>query len=76
MKMAVIDTLTLEFQRLTGEGFLPAHDALKLFTSNPATRLGLMGEKGVIAPSACADILVFEDSWQIDSVISKGEIYI
>lgn len=75
-KMAAIDTLTIEFQKLVGDGCLPAHKALKLFTSNPASRLGLEGTKGVIAPSACADILVFEENWQIDTVFSKGNIYV
>ncbi len=76
MKMGAINSLTHEYQRLVGDGCLPPHEALKLFTSNPAARLGLNGKKGVLAPSASADIIVFEDSWQIDSVLSRGEIYI
>jgi beta-aspartyl-dipeptidase (metallo-type) len=76
MKMGEINTLTLEFQRLMSEGLLSAHEALKIFTSNPAARLGRIGEKGVIAPSASADIIVFEDEWKIDSVLSKGTIYV
>lgn len=76
MKMGEINSLTHEYQQLVNEGCLPVHEALKLFTSNPASRLGLIGEKGVIAPSACADIIVFRDNWQIDSVLSKGDFYI
>jgi N-acetylglucosamine-6-phosphate deacetylase len=41
-----------------------------------AARMGLEGKKGVIAPSASADIIVFEDNWQIDSVFSKGDMYV
>ncbi len=76
MKMAEINTLVLEYQRLVLGGFASPGEALKLFTSNPATRMGLEGEKGVIAPSASADLIVFEDNWQIDTVFSKGDMYV
>ena len=76
MKAAAIDSLTLEYQRLVVDDYLPAHEALRLFTCNPAARLGLSGEKGVIASSACADIVVFDDDWQVDTVLAKGEIYV
>jgi beta-aspartyl-dipeptidase (metallo-type) len=76
LQAAAIDSLTLEYQRLVGDGCLPAHEALRLFTCNPAARLGLKGEKGVIASAACADIVVFDDNWQVDTVLAKGEIYV
>jgi beta-aspartyl-dipeptidase (metallo-type) len=76
MKMAEINSLTCEYQRLVTDGYLPPSEALKLFTSNPAARLGQKGKKGEITPSASADLIVFEDNWQIDSVLSKGDIYV
>lgn len=76
MKMGEISTLTLEFQRLVKSGFLPVNEALKLFTSNPATRLGLKSTKGVLAISAAADIIVFDHEWKIDTVLSKGTVFV
>ena len=76
MQAAAVDSLTLEYQRLVVDGCMPAPDALRLFTSNPAFRLGLGGEKGVIATAACADIVVFDDNWQVDTVLARGEIYV
>lgn len=74
MKMAEINSLTEEFRRLVIDGYLPVNEALPLFTSNPAVRLGLQSEKGVIALSASADLVVFDDNWQIDSVFARGDI--
>lgn len=76
MKMGEISTLTLEFQRLVQSGILPVSEALKLFTSNPATRLGLKSTKGVLATSASADIIVFDHEWKIDTVLSKGTVFV
>lgn len=76
MKMAEINSLIGEYQRLLADCCLSPSEALKLFTSNPADRLGQRGKKGALTPSASADIIVFEDNWKIDSVISKGDIYV
>lgn len=75
MKMGEISTLMLEFQRLVRDNVLSVPEALKLFTSHPASRMGLKGVKGVLAPSASADIAVFEENWQLDTVLSQGTIY-
>jgi beta-aspartyl-dipeptidase (metallo-type) len=76
MKMAESHSLIAEFQRLIFSGCLSPSKALKLFTSNAAARLGQKGKKGEITTSSSADLLVFSDNWNIDSVMAKGQIYL
>ena len=74
MGIGSIATLGLELQRLVlNNGYAPA-DALPLFTKNPAARLGLQGEKGALVSGGCADIIVFDREWQVDSVLAQGRI--
>lgn len=76
MKMGEINTLVNAFRGLVHSNFLSVQDALGLFTSNPAQRMGLVGEKGVIAEGGCADILAFDSAWQVDSVFARGTLYV
>lgn len=53
---------------------LPLDDALAYCTVNAATALGLDNRKGRIAPGYDADIVLLNESFQIDTVITSGEI--
>ena len=53
---------------------IPMEDALKTITSNVANRMGLTGVKGVIAPGADADLVVWDKELQISKVYARGKL--
>ncbi len=53
---------------------LPVEDAIKPITVNPAELLGLYPHRGVIAPGAFADIVIFDKDFNIFYTLREGEI--
>ena len=49
-------------------------EALRAATLNPAQVLGLAHRKGTLAPGKDADLILFDEDWQIHGAIVEGEI--
>jgi N-acetylglucosamine-6-phosphate deacetylase len=49
-------------------------NAVKMITNTPARILGLLGKKGVIAPGADCDLVVFDEGVNIKKVFYKGKV--
>ncbi|HTC92545.1 MAG TPA: N-acetylglucosamine-6-phosphate deacetylase [Terriglobales bacterium] len=66
-------TLTLDraVKHLVSLG-LPLPEAVQMATLNPASRLGIAGKKGVIAPGADADLVLLSDKLEIAGVMTRG----
>lgn len=64
-----------EFQKLVRHGAVRPEVALKLVTKNPADNLGLKSV-GRLFPGAQADLLLFDDKWELQHVISQGKVRI
>lgn len=47
-------------------------DCLSFATTNPARVLGLYPKKGCIRPGSDADLLLFDDAWELQAVIANG----
>lgn len=52
---------------------IPAADAVKAATYNPAKVLGLEGEIGSVAPGHRADLLLCDSDWNLKQVYLQGE---
>ena len=60
-------------QILVREG-MALEKALKLLTTTPAMLLGQEGKKGCVAEGADADLLVLDETLQIDSLFARGSV--
>lgn len=70
---STIQCLLEEFQRMVREeGFL-AEDALPFLTSNVAKALNLYPKKGCVKEQADADLLIFNEEWNLHTVIARGQ---
>ena len=58
----------IKFTRCTLE------DALTLVTLNPAREMGLLDHKGKLAPGYDADIVLLNESLEVEKTLVKGEI--
>lgn len=67
--------LHLTIKSLVRRG-LALEEAIKLLTSTPAEMLGKAGIKGCVAVGADADLLVLDESLDIDSLFAKGKVAI
>jgi N-acetylglucosamine-6-phosphate deacetylase len=47
-------------------------EAVRMATLNPARALGIEGRKGVLAPGAAADLVVFDDDFQVSHTFVAG----
>ncbi|OPL17712.1 MAG: hypothetical protein AVO35_08590 [Candidatus Aegiribacteria sp. MLS_C] len=74
LSVAEPGTLLSEFRRLVREEGFPVTEVLGLFTENPAGRAGLAGSKGRIHPGSHADLLVFDDEWELRRVYAGGRL--
>jgi len=59
------------FMAFTG---LSLPEAMRPVTLNPARVLGLAHRKGTLAPGKDADLILFDQDWQIHGAIVEGEI--
>ncbi|TYP53239.1 N-acetylglucosamine-6-phosphate deacetylase [Thermosediminibacter litoriperuensis] len=53
---------------------VPLIDAVKMMTSTPARIIGVADRKGVLAPGKDADIVIFDESINVKTVITKGVV--
>lgn len=59
---------------MTKSAGVPLPEAVRMLTYNPARLLGFEGKKGVIAPGADADLLLFDDDINIKMTMISGKI--
>jgi len=71
-----VSSLRRVLKSLLDSKILTFSDALKLFTSNPADRLGLSDQKGRIQEGADADLVILDEDLQIDQVFAKGQLMV
>ena len=72
LEVARIDSLLRELKASIKETGLPPEVVLQTVTSNPARNLKL-SKKGQIRCGNDADIVIFSEQWEIDSVLAKGK---
>lgn len=53
---------------------VPIHDALKMITSTPARILNVSDEKGALVAGKDADIVIFNDDFQVQKTIVRGKV--
>jgi len=53
---------------------VPLIDAIKMMTQTPATIIGIGDKKGSLIPGKDADIVIFDDNIEMDTVIVGGKI--
>ena len=53
---------------------IPLEDALQLVTSNPAKRAGIFKHKGSLEVGKDADLIIFDEDFDIATVIAKGQM--
>lgn len=70
---STIQCLLEEFQRMVREEAFLAEDALPFLTSNVAKALNLYPKKGCVKEQADADLLIFNEEWNLHTVIARGQ---
>ena len=70
-----LGALHATWRRLIVEEGVAASDALRVVTANVAAATGLRS-KGRLAPGLDADLVAFDDDWQIRSVIARGRLMV
>lgn len=55
---------------------VPLEVVTKVVSSNPAQANGLYPQKGCLQPDSDADLLIYSDSYDVDTVIAKGQIMV
>ena len=70
-----LGALHATWRRLIVEEGVGAPDALRVVTANVAAATGLKS-KGRLAPGLDADLIAFDDDWQIHSVIARGRLMV
>jgi len=73
LTVAAQDTLLLKFRSLIRRGILAPDQAARLFAANPAVYYKLEG-KGRVAPGADADLVLFDETRVLRTVIAKGRV--
>jgi N-acetylglucosamine-6-phosphate deacetylase len=57
-------------------GEVPLTDAVRMATATPATVIGINNRKGILAPGFDADVVVFDEDFEIQNTIVGGvEVY-
>lgn len=69
-----VDSLLKELQHMVREKGMNLETALPYMTTNVAGALGLSGKKGTISEHADADILLFDENMELDTVIARGQV--
>jgi beta-aspartyl-dipeptidase (metallo-type) len=70
-----LSALHATWRRLILEEGVTPSDALRVVTSNVADFTGLM-RKGRIAAGMDADLVAFDDDWQVHTVLARGRVMI
>jgi beta-aspartyl-dipeptidase (metallo-type) len=70
-----VGALHATWRRLIFEEGLTASDALRVVTANVADVAGLT-RKGRIAAGMDADLVAFDDDWQIHTVLARGRVMV
>ena len=70
-----VGALHATWRRLIVDEGVPPSNSLRVVTSNVADATGLR-RKGRIAAGMDADLVVFDDDWQINSVIARGQVMV
>lgn len=68
------NTVHDELCRMVQQERIPLETALRPVTSNVAARMGLTGVKGVVAPGADADLVVWDNAMGIARVYARGRL--
>ncbi|WP_304272051.1 beta-aspartyl-peptidase [Phascolarctobacterium succinatutens] len=55
---------------------VPTEVVAKVVSSNPAQANGLYPQKGCLQPDSDADLLIYSDTYDVDTVIAKGQIMV
>ena len=55
---------------------MPVEEALTFVTSNTAKSLEIYPKKGCIKPGADADLVLLDDSLEVNSVIANGAVMV
>lgn len=55
---------------------VPTEVVAKVVSSNPAQANGLYPQKGCLQPDSDADLIIYSDSYDVDTVIAKGQIMV
>jgi len=76
MKTGSVTTLLESIRSIVSADVMPLSEALALVTVNPATRLGVSNNKGQVVPGADADLVVLDDEFRVDKVISRGHLLV
>lgn len=72
-RIAPLDKNLEQTIRLITDGGLTPDKAFRLITVNPARNMKLNG-KGKVAVGADADLTLFDDAWNLQCVISRGQM--
>lgn len=70
-----IQCLFEDWQALVAAG-VSMTDSLKIVTSNPARRVGLLGHKGSLAPGKEADLLILDRDLNLECVMANGRLMV
>ena len=76
MKTGSVTTLLKSICSIVSADVMPLSETLALVTVNPATRLGVSNNKGQVVPGADADLVVLDDEFRVDKVISRGRLLV
>jgi N-acetylglucosamine-6-phosphate deacetylase len=66
-------TMELVVHRAIAQAGLPVGDVAAAAASTPARRLALGGETGALRPGLSADLVLLDDGFRLQSVLSRGE---
>lgn len=55
---------------------VPTEVVAKVVSSNPAQANGLYPQKGCLHPDSDADLIIYSDTYDVDTVIAKGQIMV
>ncbi len=73
--MGDIGNLYAEWKEVVKQG-IPLEAALKLVSSNPARRVGIVQDKGSIEEGKDADLLIVAPDLNLESVMAKGRLLV
>lgn len=74
MKVGSMETLWETVRYMIRELHVHPEEALSVITSNVAEALELQDRKGHLAVNMDADITLFDENWDVDTVIARGHV--